>query len=136
MSKCHKLSLLLSVVQTLYSSCSRSSQASMLAVLIASENFVVLVSCKDKSQPSFLDVPIGIDIGTSTYSVGLTKPAVEHGATKSNRILMIDDQDNTTRIFYIQSAILEFYIPAIELYHIIQSTKSLKADHNVNGVNN
>jgi hypothetical protein len=108
----------------------------MLAVLIASENFVVLVSCKDKSQPSFLDVPIGIDIGTSTYSVGLTKPAVEHGATKSNRILMIDDQDNTTRIFYIQSAILEFYIPAIELYHIIQSTKSLKADHNVNGVNN
>jgi hypothetical protein len=74
----------------------------MLAVLVASENFTVLVASEDKSQPSFLDVPIGIDIGTSTYNGGLKKPAVEHSATKSNRILMTDDKDNTTRMFYIQ----------------------------------
>jgi heat shock 70kDa protein 4 len=43
----------------------------MLAVLVASENFTMLVAFKDKPQQSFPDVPIGIDIGTLKCSVAV-----------------------------------------------------------------
>jgi heat shock 70kDa protein 4 len=43
----------------------------MLAVLVASKKFTVLVAFKDKSHQSFPGVPIGIDIKTLKCSVAV-----------------------------------------------------------------